>query len=295
MGIVTMRRKLRFLQDAIGLRCGFARSSGVAWCAARGGLQLAPAAPLRTLAPLPRASLPQRRPGQGGGQVPARAGVQANCAAPTPPLVPQSCSLCSNADLAKVVAKFPRILEYKSERTLRPRIEFLTGQCGVAEADLAKVRDGAGLGSVCARLWNESEPRMQLMGGCPPPRAQPARLLGGGCAPAGHRARAHGAGAAGEGHAGAARRLPARHALPQQRRAGQAGHAAPAGARPPGRCRHVSGMRLGGGRQAGGSRGTCECGAEPAHGAWGCLPRAMRTGRRRETLPPPLLLWQPAG
>lgn len=51
-----------------------------------------------------------------------------------------------------------------------------------------------------------------------------------------------------------------------------------------------------GGRQAGGSRGARECGAEPAHGAWGCcLPRAMRTGRRREPLPPPLRLWQPAG
>lgn len=44
----------------------------------------------------------------------------------------------SNADLAKVTSKFPRILEYKSERTLRPRIEFLE-KCGVAHADLAKV------------------------------------------------------------------------------------------------------------------------------------------------------------
>jgi mTERF domain-containing protein len=63
MGIVTMRRKLKFLQDTIGL---------------------------------------------------------------------------SNAQLAKVISKFPRILEYRSERTLRPRLDFLA-RCGVSQDDLAKV------------------------------------------------------------------------------------------------------------------------------------------------------------
>jgi hypothetical protein len=37
-----------------------------------------------------------------------------------------------------VIAKFPRILEYKSERTIRPRLDFLR-RCGVVHEDLAKV------------------------------------------------------------------------------------------------------------------------------------------------------------
>lgn len=41
-------------------------------------------------------------------------------------------------DLVKVVTKFPRILEYQIDRTIRPRLEFLKG-CGVADADVAKV------------------------------------------------------------------------------------------------------------------------------------------------------------
>lgn len=45
---------------------------------------------------------------------------------------------CSNAELTKVIAKFPRILEYKSERTIRPRLEFLR-RCGVSQEELAKV------------------------------------------------------------------------------------------------------------------------------------------------------------
>jgi hypothetical protein len=37
-----------------------------------------------------------------------------------------------------VITKFPRILEYKSERTIRPRLDFLRA-CGVEQSDLAKV------------------------------------------------------------------------------------------------------------------------------------------------------------
>jgi hypothetical protein len=41
-----------------------------------------------------------------------------------------------------VIAKFPRILEYKSERTFRPRLDFLK-RCGVEQEDLVKVRGSA--------------------------------------------------------------------------------------------------------------------------------------------------------
>ncbi|KAI3432860.1 hypothetical protein D9Q98_010443 [Chlorella vulgaris] len=44
----------------------------------------------------------------------------------------------SNEELTKVIAKFPRILEYKSERTFRPRLDFLK-RCGVEQEDLVKV------------------------------------------------------------------------------------------------------------------------------------------------------------
>lgn len=43
--------------------------------------------------------------------------------------------------MAKVLARFPRVLEYQSERTLRPRLDFLA-ECGVAQQDLAKVSAG---------------------------------------------------------------------------------------------------------------------------------------------------------
>lgn len=39
----------------------------------------------------------------------------------------------------KVLARFPRVLEYKSERTLRPRLDFLCQECGVAQQDISKV------------------------------------------------------------------------------------------------------------------------------------------------------------
>ena len=58
---------------------------------------------------------------------------------PPPPASPlTTIALCSTEALAKVISKFPRILEYKSERTLRPRLEFLR-RCGVTQEDLAKV------------------------------------------------------------------------------------------------------------------------------------------------------------
>lgn len=44
----------------------------------------------------------------------------------------------SQDDLVKVIVKFPRILEYGSEQTVRPRIEFLE-KIGVPETDIAKV------------------------------------------------------------------------------------------------------------------------------------------------------------
>eukprot|EP00887_Chlorella_sp_A99_P006820 scaffold2.g6820.t1 len=43
------------------------------------------------------------------------------------------------ADMVKVLARFPRVLEYQSERTLRPRLNFLTRECGVAAPDLPRV------------------------------------------------------------------------------------------------------------------------------------------------------------
>jgi hypothetical protein len=67
--------------------------------------------------------------------------------APLAPLTPllSPFPACSNADLTKVIAKFPRILEYKSERTIRPRLDFLR-RCGVVHEDLAKV---GGVGCLC--------------------------------------------------------------------------------------------------------------------------------------------------
>ncbi|KAG7673774.1 hypothetical protein KSW81_006965 [Nannochloris sp. 'desiccata'] len=44
----------------------------------------------------------------------------------------------SQEELAKVIVKCPRILEYRSEETIRPRLEFLE-KAGVAESDIAKV------------------------------------------------------------------------------------------------------------------------------------------------------------
>lgn len=41
-------------------------------------------------------------------------------------------------DLAKLLMKFPRIIEYRSERTLRPRLDFLKRH-GVQQADISKV------------------------------------------------------------------------------------------------------------------------------------------------------------
>jgi mTERF domain-containing protein len=44
----------------------------------------------------------------------------------------------SQEELAKVIVKCPRILEYRSEQTIRPRLAFLE-KAGVAESDIAKV------------------------------------------------------------------------------------------------------------------------------------------------------------
>jgi hypothetical protein len=46
-----------------------------------------------------------------------------------------------DADIRKVLLKFPRILEYKTERTVRPRLDFLLKH-GVVQSDLSKVRTG---------------------------------------------------------------------------------------------------------------------------------------------------------
>ena len=42
-----------------------------------------------------------------------------------------------DADIRRLLLKFPRIIEYRTERTLRPRIDFLL-QHGVSQADLSK-------------------------------------------------------------------------------------------------------------------------------------------------------------
>ena len=44
----------------------------------------------------------------------------------------------SQEEVAKVIVKFPRILEYRSEETVRPRLAFLE-KVGVLETDIAKV------------------------------------------------------------------------------------------------------------------------------------------------------------
>lgn len=44
----------------------------------------------------------------------------------------------SNEELRRVLVKFPRILEYKTEKTIRPRLAFLE-RYGVERKDLAKV------------------------------------------------------------------------------------------------------------------------------------------------------------
>jgi len=54
-----------------------------------------------------------------------------------------------DADIRRLLLKFPRIIEYKTERTLRPRIDFLL-QHGVPQADLGKASTGARL--VCSGM-----------------------------------------------------------------------------------------------------------------------------------------------
>lgn len=44
-----------------------------------------------------------------------------------------------DADIRKVLLKFPRFIEYKTERTVRPRLDFLLKH-GVVQGDLSKVR-----------------------------------------------------------------------------------------------------------------------------------------------------------
>ncbi|KAL4446227.1 hypothetical protein ABPG77_003034 [Micractinium sp. CCAP 211/92] len=67
----------------------------------------------------------------------------------------------SNAELTKVVVKFPRILEYKSERTIRPRLEFLR-RCGVGQEDLAKVFIRAPM-ALELRVRDTLEPRADFL------------------------------------------------------------------------------------------------------------------------------------
>ena len=43
-----------------------------------------------------------------------------------------------NDTVRRMVLKFPRILEYRTEHTIRPRLNFLK-KCGIADADLCKV------------------------------------------------------------------------------------------------------------------------------------------------------------
>jgi len=45
----------------------------------------------------------------------------------------------SRDEITKVVAKLPRLLEYREERYLKPRLDFLLGPCGVAVLNLPKV------------------------------------------------------------------------------------------------------------------------------------------------------------
>lgn len=44
-----------------------------------------------------------------------------------------------DSDIRKVLLKFPRIIEYKTERTVRPRLDFLLKH-GVVQSDLSKVQ-----------------------------------------------------------------------------------------------------------------------------------------------------------
>jgi mTERF len=44
----------------------------------------------------------------------------------------------SDAELRQLLLRFPRIIEYKTERTIRPRLDFLK-KCGVAQGELCKV------------------------------------------------------------------------------------------------------------------------------------------------------------
>lgn len=147
MGIVTMRRKLKFLQDTIGLRWGGA-AGGVGSTGRLRLMRLSDIALLmrgspavawqRALLPACTADPCQRTPACNTANQPPRR---------RPPLPPLCCR--SNAQLAKVISKFPRILEYRSERTLRPRLDFLA-RCGVSQDDLAKARQRSQL-SCCLR------------------------------------------------------------------------------------------------------------------------------------------------
>ena len=47
-----------------------------------------------------------------------------------------------DADIRKVLLKFPRIIEFKTERTVRSRLAFLLKH-GVVQSDLSKARTGA--------------------------------------------------------------------------------------------------------------------------------------------------------
>lgn len=136
MGIVTMRRKLKFLQDTIGLR----------WGALNGEWHVVGCMHINTLA----LHLVLRLTGlwESGYRLPlVISGSRRQrrpcccCCAHATHATPNRLCPCSNAQLAKVISKFPRILEYRSERTLRPRLDFLA-RCGVSQDDLAKVRGG---------------------------------------------------------------------------------------------------------------------------------------------------------
>ena len=59
----------------------------------------------------------------------------------------------SPADIRKVLVAHPRMLEYRVERTMKPRLDFLAEQ-GVAPEDIAKVRQSVWQSvSVCSWRW----------------------------------------------------------------------------------------------------------------------------------------------
>lgn len=116
----TLRRKLDFLREAVGLRCAGRR------CELGEGHAVGPPAACLTSHSL-RVPAGRSRPAVYAWRLP-----------------------CSDADLAKVVTKFPRIMEYQMKRTVAPRLDFLR-KCGLPQDALAKVSARAGAPGAGAR------------------------------------------------------------------------------------------------------------------------------------------------